>query len=86
MFSILLYESDQFVHNAVMSCCTMVAVLAITLVALLGCSLASPRTSECIARGENRYSYNTAHSIIPSVLVADSYGLMFAQLHVFSLP
>ena len=62
----------------------MVVVLAITLVALLGCSLASPRFSECIARGEN--IINTAHSLIPSVLVADSYALMFAQLHVFSLP
>ena len=31
----------------------MVAVLAITLVALLGCSLVSAGYRECIARGEN---------------------------------
>ena len=64
----------------------MVAVLAITLIALLGCSLISAGYRDCIARGEN--NYNTAHSLIPSalVLVADLYALMFAQLHVFSLP
>ena len=52
---VVLYNNyhRSFVHNAAMGDCTMIAVLAITLVGLLECGIASPLFGACTARGEN---------------------------------
>ena len=49
---------------------TMIAILVITLVGLLGCSLAYPIAGECIARGENSNAFVLLYALMSRVAIS----------------